>query len=701
MLNKKFLKCVFAGTGIALSSCGADEVGFLSGPKTPTYQADALPYFVKEWSTGTARPQTATIETGFGLVSQTLELQQQPLTVETVQQVNRPIQTVSLNQGNDGDEITDSFAVAEAGLLDLLIVIDDSDSMAGYQQKLGTSLPNILAHIGNTNWRIAVATTSDSCLRQTESGVRILTKAMYDANPVASKQELIELISVAGVSPYERGILTGTDALKGVCGGEINSWLRPSANISMLIVTDEENCGSASNEGCAGAAYETASYFTNEFGTEPTVHGLLLLEDPVGTDANCENSGYYEDPPNPVNYIDLITQTGGLYDDICTSDYNTLLQQISQKVSDKVNVRFSLTYPPAGAIVVSIDGDPINDYVVDQDTLTINSAVDVSMETLIVTYRHTPVAKTTDYSTGVTADEATLSVWLNDRRVAASEYSYNAAAKQVEFNQLPPDRAAISLVFRENTALPVEFSYNQQSAADTMEVTVGGEKVAFTRNVAQRKVILSSPPKDSAVVKISYERPDDKTSAYPLLTAVEAVDLEEVTAYDTQTNAPLEVAVADGKVIITNLSDIWNGRQIKVDYNLAIATDRLDFSLPVSSEVDISSVKILADGDAAVCAADWRLDDKALSFSCSDEDFETIEVQFTEITERQNSFTLDFDYSGPVEWRVFINEEITDQYFRFDQTVVIPFELLGSDSTVRIEAEPIKSLEAAKASTSK
>ena len=53
------------------------------------------------------------------------------------------------------------------GIDDVLvgIVIDDSDSMDGYQQKLANNLPSILTHIGNTNWRIAVATTSDPCLR--------------------------------------------------------------------------------------------------------------------------------------------------------------------------------------------------------------------------------------------------------------------------------------------------------------------------------------------------------------------------------------------------------------------------------------------------------------------------------------------------------------------------------------------------------
>lgn len=676
---------------LAFSACGADEVGFLSGPASPQKTEDALPYFVKEWQSGESQTQTIAIDTGFGLIKQGIQLSQEPRTVETSRQINRPIQTVELKQGNDGDEITEAFAVAEAGLLDLLIVVDDSESMAGYQQKLGESLPNILTHIGNTNWRIAVATTSDPCLRQTNTGVRILTRTMYEADPEQSKQELIKLISVAGVNSYERGILMGTDALKGVCGSDTTPWLRPSANIAMLIVTDEENCGSASNEGCSGDAWETASYFTDEFGTEPTVHGLLLLEDPAGGDPTCEDSGYYEDPPNPTHYIDLITQTGGLYDDICTSDYDSLLQQISQKVSDRVNVRFALTYPPANGLTVDIDGTPVGDFEMDQSTLTINDPVDVSMETLTVTYRHTPVAKTKNYSTGVAADTSTLTVWVNDQKVNASEYSYNSATGQVEFNELPPDRARVTMIFRENTSLETEFAYINQSVGDSMEVRVNGTLASFTRNVAQKTIILDEAPADNSVVEISYERPGDKKESYEMLTALG--ELEEVKAEDKDTGDEVAIDIVDGLLVIEESADIWDGRNLEISYNLQISDEELNFKIPSNRAIDPKSLSIVADGDSEVCAKDLQINSSNLSFSCSDEDFEKIEIAYNEVLEKRNSFTLDFDYSGPVEWRVFINDKPTEDYFRFDQTVVIPFEKLGSDSTVRIEAEPIKDLE--------
>ncbi|NRA68355.1 MAG: hypothetical protein HRU19_27975 [Pseudobacteriovorax sp.] len=690
----KLMKPIWVGLwGIILSSCGSQDIAFTEAPRQPKQDnADALPYFTQEWSSGTAQEQTVTVDTGFGLIKQTISLAQLPKTVETTNQTNRPIQTVSSQQGNDGDEITESFAISEAGLLDLLIVIDDSDSMDGYQQKLGASLPSILTHINNTNWRIAVATTSDPCLRQTAGGVRILTKALYDSDPDAGKAALEELIDVPVKSSYERGILMGTDALQGICGADTTPWLRPSANISMLIVTDEENCGSASNEGCAGDAWESADYFTDVFGTTPTVHGLLLLADPDGSDPTCDNSGYYDDPPNPVNYIDLIDRTGGIYDDICSSDYSTVLEQISQTVSDKINASFQLTYEPSSALTLDIDGDAVSSHSVDADTLTINDAVDDTMTTLTVTYKHTPIAKTTVYPTGVAVDTSTLSVWVNNSKVDPSEYTYNAALQQVEFDALPPDRADIDVIFREDIALETSFSYSQDALDSSFEVWVDGVSSSFTVDKNNKKVILTGTPVDNAQVKISYAKPGDKTLTYtPVGEKLDIDALESISAVDTDTKEPIELTLDDsGKVVFTE-SDVWDGRNVEISYNQDIPEDQLTFQIPIQHSLDLDSLVITADEDAAVCSSDWKADDKQLTFTCSDEDFETISVRYQEVVEQSNSFSLDFDYAGPIRWAVFIDDKETDQFYRFDKTIVLLESVLKPGSTVRVEAHPLGS----------
>ena len=186
-----------------------------------------------------------------------------------------------------------------------------------------------------------------------------------------------------------------------------------------------------------------------------------------------------------MNYIDLITQTGGVYDDICTSNYTNVLEQISQAVSDKINVQFELAYEPSGAVDIEIDGTPVVSYTVDGTTLTINDAVSDTAVTLEANYQHSPVSKTRFYSTNSGVDEDTLMVYMDDLLVAKDQYTYNSGTQQVEFNNLPPDRSKIDLMFRPNQVLPTEFDISNDLISGTMNVLVDGEPACllWTRKI--------------------------------------------------------------------------------------------------------------------------------------------------------------------------------------------------------------------------
>ncbi len=685
---------------LGIASCGGQGVQFAEAPDAPQEEsdssADAQPYFLKEWQIGEPKEQSIIIDTGFGLVSQELSFQQAPPTQQQSTQMNRPIQTVVTNQGHNGNSATDNFAVSEAGLLDLLIVMDDSNSMVGYQQKLANNLPSILTHIGNTNWRIAVTTTSNSCLRTAQSGtIQILTKALYDNNPVNGEAIFAELLEVGTTGSWERGILMGTDALQGKCGANTTPWLRPSANIAMLIVTDEENCGSAQNEGCVGETWEKADYFIDTFGTEPTVHGLILLDDPPsngnpGYDPTCDNSGYYDDPPNPTNYQELINLTGGVYADVCTSDYTTVLTQISQNVSDKINVQFELNSVPSNpnGLTIEIDGNPVTNYDVDGKTLTILDPVAPTANNLSVQYLHHPKPKTNNFSTNQAIDPSTLTVWLNDILVDPALYSYNENSQQVHFQNQPPDRAKIELNFRPNTLLPKEFSIDHSYLEGSFKALVNGKAVNFTINHDTKQIVFAEPPQDNAVVTISYAKPGDKKQQYPVVDSIKIDQLEEIRVLDRDTLEEIPVEFSEDGLLSFPESEIWSDRPIKVEYNREIDPQNLNFTLPIESQLLSDSLTIVADGDEEVCTQSLKITDKNLSFNCSDEDFETLEIRYKELVDYENSFTLDFDYSGPVTWRVFVDGREFEDFYQFEKTIVILKKDLPPGSKVRIEAHP-------------
>lgn len=685
----------FIGLGLFIHGCGEkSQITFTEDPTKPDLQdADATVAIARQWLSSEASEKTITIETGFGIVSQELSLKQAPNTEETLLQINRPINTVSSFQGHDGDDAEESYAISEAGLMDLLIIIDDSDSMDGYQQKIANALPSILKHVGNTNWRIAVATTSDPCLRTTNSGMQILTKAIYENDSTAAQAAFSELIDVGVRSSYERGILMAAGALEGQCGEDITPWLRPQSQVSVLIVTDEENCGSASNEGCAGEAWETADYLTSRFDPAPVVHGLLLLNDPPpGSDSSCDNSGYYDDPPNPSNYIDLITSTGGIYDDICTSDYGRVLEQVSQSVSDKINVQFELSYSPVGAVEIEIDGARIGSYFVDENILTITEDVPNGANTINIKYKHTPVSKSRYYSTNRGVDTSTLSVMVNGVLADPELYDYNDNTRQVVFKELPANRSKIELIFREDIELKKDFIFSQAFIDESLKIYINGEEESnFTVDMPSRKLSLANAPFDASEIKLVYEKSEDKTLEYEVA-GVDPDKLESFKAYDAETLEELSAEINLDNKLSFNRQDIYDGRKIKVEYNTQFSKDERTFSLPINKDFSPESLTISADGNSTVCQQEIQVSDQELGFYCEDEDFEKIEITYTELENFQNSFTLDFDYAGPVRWTVYVNGKEFDKFHVFDKTVVILKKDLPGGATVRVEVHPVDSI---------
>ncbi|MCX6130706.1 MAG: VWA domain-containing protein, partial [Proteobacteria bacterium] len=323
------------------------------------------------------------------------------------------------------------------GIFDLLIVIDNSSSMGPYQNRLSHTLPSILRYISNTNWRIAVVTSTSPCLVKTDDKRRYITRADFDRDPVATEADFKKLTMIGeGGDPIEKGIKMMTDAMTSSgCSSESNDWLRANSQRSILLLTDEKNCGSGdTNEGCPGAPWETASYFFDRVGFNVPVNAFLLLQEPPRIDPNnpndpnrdCENSGGYLNPPNPSEYVRLVQETGGIYNDVCRANYQTVLEQISQNVRKKVNIQFELSYPAVStSLDVSIDGKKVNSFTVSGKTLTILETVNETAQTITVNYKHDPVPMLKNFMPQHSHDSASIDVFINGEALAKNLYHYN------------------------------------------------------------------------------------------------------------------------------------------------------------------------------------------------------------------------------------------------------------------------------------
>lgn len=679
---------IYAWAALIVSCGQGEQISFSESPKPKIASSDAQASLTQTWSTGTPSTQELSIETGFGLVTHRFELEQAPRVVENMEQVYRPIKTVTAFQGNGGDNNTETLLLSRAGIIDILVVVDDSSSMSGYRQKLAQNFQYLIASIADSDWRIGVVTTSSSCLKEYD-GVPMLTRDIYEEDPSKAQTIFAGMVTSGSGGPTEYGIEMAADGLLGKCKSTTSAWLRSSSEVGVVIVTDEKNCGSSPTEGCSGEARELSTYLTDQFSTNPTVSGLLLLADPpAGSGSECQDSGYYEADVDitPQNYIDLINATGGSYADVCTADYQQFFESFSQQMNNQKKIQYTLNYAPIGLPTVTVDGVPSLNFNVTGSILEMTS-IDPNATNIGITYQHTTQALTDTFSTFNPVEVSTLTVRVNGTEVDSNDYEYKSNNQTLVFDTTPPANAQVDLIFRVLMSVKTSFPYNEEFVENEFDVFVNGEEVQnYTIDTTNFQVDFNSAPPDGADIKFSYGRSSDKTKRYPIVGAP-SDQLENFRVIDESTNQEIPTTInSSGQLVFTD-GEIYNGRKVRAEYNVQFSDEQRKFSLPTSHRILPESL-IVETGDSGTnCSS--QITDHSINLDCSDEDFETLKVKYTEIENYTNSFTLDFDYAGPVKWNVFVNGQAFDRYHLIDKTVVILKKDLVAGAKVQISVQPI------------
>ncbi len=699
----RFTKSLTAlAVGLQLLGCG-EETNFTNVDRSvalPTNSQDliAAPQYLLNFKAGSLETADITIDTGFNLIQQSFALRQEPKTEDIHQQNDRVIHEDIFMQGHKGISSEQTFSIAEAGIFDLLIVIDDSSSMVPYQKRIGARLPSLLKHITNTNWRIAVVTTSSPCLNKTTDGRTYLTRADFDKDPTAAAADFMAMINVGEFGlTVERGILRATQAMTASgCASESNVWLRPDSQRSVLLVTDEKNCGSASNEDCIGDPDHSANYFFDRVGTNVTFNAFLLLQDPPAANASdpndpnhdCENSGSYSNF-YPTAYITMVQGTNGLYADVCRSDYDTILEQISLNVSKKINLQYELAFPAEAEFTsIKIDGKPVSRFTASGKTVSILDPVSSSNSVITIKYKHSPVPMKKAFGPKSPVDSKTFEVLVDGKALNKADYQYNPANGELELKNLPPERAEIKMRYRHDSPLLTSFAYGKDVVPGSLEVLVNGGAVQNYRiDESQKRVIFTEAPQDGLPVRLRYERPGDRTTRYEVQGAFPE-QIENFKLLDAASDEIIEARIEAGQLVLPEAM-VSEGRKVKALYNLNYEFKDRVFSAKIGQTPYPGTVKVEANGQAELCTKDLAVKAEEISFSCLDEDFEKVNLSYQYAKDYRNSFDLDLSYSGPRSIAVYVNGVETQDYHLIDDQVVILKKFLPPGSDVKILVKPL------------
>lgn len=251
------------------------------------------------------------------------------------------------------DDDTEKFipGVAAHSPLDILMVIDNSSSMAKVHQGLANRLDALLGELRENDWQIAITTTDP----------RDCSRTLSAASPryEESFKKIIHSLGVSGTL-YEQATRMAIAGLQKDCNGK--SWLRANSAVAVLIITDEDNfdrgpCGDVDASGitiktklddtaCQVAALHTYLQKIRIPGVTAKVYGLI--------DTNkSKNFLTWKDSQGQPIFAH--------YDSVHAKDYTATLRKISQHIYAVLQNRFVLreTYPNkvARVFVASNNGE--------------------------------------------------------------------------------------------------------------------------------------------------------------------------------------------------------------------------------------------------------------------------------------------------------------------------------------------------------
>lgn len=287
----------------------------------------------------------------------------------TTSQIPEPYTTTISGTGITQPVRTDTFGGQPAPKMDVLLVVDDSCSMAGNQASLAAAFPSFIAWADSqsVDYRIAVTTSSicrgyPNCTYSYEmdyasgrfvplsGGTRVITPSTPNRAAVFSQNVQVGTWG----SAEEQGLRPAWLALQPtLLAGHNAGFLRSDADLAIVFVTDAED-----QDSTPISTY--LDYFRSLKGVDGenrvTLSGILptLSPQPSG----C----YYDSSQTAVRLMQAVEETGGVIEEICSADFGQAMARIG-RASFGPRTRFFLSGTPDlvnGTISITLDGQPLS-----------------------------------------------------------------------------------------------------------------------------------------------------------------------------------------------------------------------------------------------------------------------------------------------------------------------------------------------------
>jgi hypothetical protein len=263
-------------------------------------------------------------------------------------------------------ETEDSFNQLPAAEVDILLVVDNSCSMAPYQAELAANFENFLTFFeeGDVDYHIGVITTtvvpveydplytcSQAQLNQIPEGGSLVNDTFITPETQNGASAFEELVSVGTCgNGNEMGLESAARSMSGLL--QDGNFLRDSAFLSFIFVSDEED----------QSPYAVNDY-TNAFRGVKGIEerdsfnaSALVVTNPDRCDASQLSAG--GGTPG-TRYIDVAEQNGGILGNICADSFDRVVTELSLATSRLTDTFYLTRRPDQTSLQVLVEGEVV------------------------------------------------------------------------------------------------------------------------------------------------------------------------------------------------------------------------------------------------------------------------------------------------------------------------------------------------------
>jgi hypothetical protein len=606
-----------------------------------------------------------------GIVESTVTMRRNELKSSmSFTQLERATQVEQFTQGSAGTKVTENFQQENLGLLDIMIVIDESASMAEEQSNLSTKLSALLSSVKDSNWQIGVITTD-----KRKSALRGIIKK-GDVNAETAFKSAVTA-GTAG-SGDERGIYQAVTGLKTA------GFLRSNSAVAVLIVSDEDNCSSGpTSSSCLSAADKNYTYLTDyltntagrALNTEARVFAIIYRSsDTKATCSTASNMGKV--------YEAAVTASGGATGSICAADYTSTLNAMSINIASILKNQWALKQiPDAGSLKVFV-----NDVEISTGFTLLASNLAFSEKPALGT------AIRVEYTTGApgvirnlfplqkSALSGSATVLVNGAAAPAESYTVKAGTPaSLVFNTTPPDASNIRITYKEDRPLTEDFNIGLDVKPESISALVNSALVAASYDGATGILRLAAQAPEGSKIAVGFVKLSPPSLLFPIVGNTAPTNLQ---AHDAISGDAIAVSFENGAMVFKS-EDFINNRDVHISYRND-ATSAGVLTLPVAPVAD--SVIIKPEVNTCSGSGAFGVESNVVTLRCSLPGETGVTVEYKYVTDVLTKFDMSaVENCDQAKWEVFVNEKPL-AFFKREGCFVVPTTDLPAAASVKIRA---------------